>query len=91
MDHLVSCSQKARIFGEDYEVASISGMDTDGSTWKLSQSQAIAEIESGKEAYFVQLEGSVAPLIVAIHNGAKYLKTQLDPDIPIILLALPDC
>jgi hypothetical protein len=88
---LVKCSEKSREFGEDYEVKAISGPMPDGSSWTSTQSEAIADIEAGKEIFYVQLEGTIAFVIVAIHNGVKYLKTQLDPDVPIVLLALPDC
>lgn len=59
--------------------------------WNKTQTAAIAEVESGEQTYYVNLEGSTPNLIVAVHKGAKYLKAPLDREAPTTLLKLPDC
>jgi hypothetical protein len=88
---LVSWSEKDSVFGQDYEVTAISGCAPDGSQWKHSHDEAIAGIEAGDKDYYVDLNGLTSEVVVGIKEGTKYLKTKLDKDMPIILLALPDC
>jgi hypothetical protein len=88
---LVSCTEKKNAFGIDYEIEAIGGTAPDGRCWKRSKAAAIAEIESGLETYYVEHNGSTPDIVVARSDGAKYLKTLLDQDLPSVLLALPDC
>jgi hypothetical protein len=62
-----------------------------GGNWGLSQEEAIAGIESGAWSFYVQVNGQVAWVIVAVHLGNKYLKTQADGEQPNNLLSLPEC
>jgi hypothetical protein len=62
-----------------------------GSGWYKSEDQAIADIESGANSYYVSVGGRSVFVIVATHNGRKYLKTEADGYSPDNLLALPEC
>ncbi len=53
--------------------------------------QAIREIEQGTNTFFVSVGGRSVRVIVAVHNGRKYLKTEADGSSPNNLLALPEC
>jgi hypothetical protein len=86
----VTCTEKHETLGQVYEVKAISGKTLEGSCWKFTQEAAIAEIEAGRR-FFVELDGFCSALVVGVYNKSKYLKTELDQEVPIILLALPDC
>jgi len=45
----------------------------------------------GVETYYVSKGGRTVPVIIAIHQGRPYLKTQDDGYSPDNLLALPEC
>ena len=57
----------------------------------LTLDDAIAGIERGQWAFYVSVGGNSVWVIIALHNGNKYLKTQADGIHPDNLLALPDC
>jgi len=62
------------------------------SQWKIALDDAIAKIESGEWAFFVQAHRRTAGVIVAVSpSGKKYLKTEADGDQPDTLLWLPEC
>ncbi len=56
-----------------------------------SEEQAIGDIESRKYDFFTRGGGKVAAVIVAVHLGRIYLKTEADGIRPDNLLALPEC
>ena len=62
-----------------------------GSGFKYSQPDAIRRIENGTTTFWTQGGGKSANVIVATHNGNKYLKTTNDGVQPDNLLALPTC
>jgi hypothetical protein len=59
--------------------------------WMLSENLAIQKIENGVDSFFVDVNGRSVDIIVAVHQGRKYLKTQSDGYVPNNLLDLPDC
>ncbi|WP_256215119.1 DUF3892 domain-containing protein [Sphingobium sp. AP50] len=60
--------------------------------WKLTQTDAIAAIESKTWQFYVSVNGSTVWVIVATSvAGNKYLKTQNDGEQPNNLLSLPEC
>jgi hypothetical protein len=62
-----------------------------GTGWYKPEDQAIREIEQGTNEFFVSVGGRSVRVIVALHNGRKYLKTEADGYSPDNLLALPEC
>jgi hypothetical protein len=62
-----------------------------GAGWKHTERLAIANIEAKTHAYQVGIGSAKVKVIVASHNGQKYLKTESDGDDPNNLLALREC
>jgi hypothetical protein len=59
--------------------------------WKISEDNAIRRIQSGSDSFYVTVAGRTVDVIVATHNGGKYLKTQSDSYSPNNLLSLREC
>jgi hypothetical protein len=59
--------------------------------WKLSENDAIRAIENYTDSFYTNVNGRVADVIVATHNGRKYLKTTADGYSPDNILSLPEC
>jgi uncharacterized protein DUF3892 len=87
----VRCINKTSRLDPHTRIQSIGGINPDGSRWKRSQTNAIADIESGEVKYYVSVAGHSVWVIVATHNGNKYIKTESDGLHPNNLLALPEC
>ena len=89
----IGCINKSDRFNPWERITFVGGQNADGTRWKLSQTQAIADIEAGKWAFYVeQPAGDQVSVIVAVSaQGNKYLKTTADGDQPNNLLSLPEC
>ncbi|WP_186142376.1 DUF3892 domain-containing protein [Burkholderia gladioli] len=59
--------------------------------WKITSDDAIGYIERGEWSFFVSRGGRTVEVVVAVHNGRKYLKTVPDGVTPDNLLSLPEC
>jgi hypothetical protein len=63
-----------------------------GGDWgKVSESDAISQIENKTNSYYVMAGGYTANVIIEVHEGRKYLKTDRDSVITDNLLSLPEC
>ena len=62
-----------------------------GASWRMTQEDAIMAIESRTRSFYVDVDGKSVWVIVGLHRGNKYLKTQSDGEQPNNLLSLPEC
>jgi len=69
----------------------ISHIGNQASGWMLTEGAAIHRIETRTDSFFTYVNGKQAEVVVAQHNGRKYLKTDADGYAPNNLLSLPDC
>jgi len=63
-----------------------------GGDWGIvSESIAINQIETGAYNYFTLVNGYKANVIIRVHEGRKYLKTDADTTLVDNLLSLKEC
>jgi hypothetical protein len=86
MSKHVSCINKTHRMDPHDRIHSIGGPG-----WRITQTQAIADIERDPSSYYVNVSGVSVWVIVADHNGNKYIKTHNDGVHPNNLLSLPEC
>jgi hypothetical protein len=86
----VTCVTRSSQRGPD--VTHLGGQNPLGRSWRVSLKEAIDGIITGKWSFFVTVGGVKRNLVVAVSSmGSKYLKTDIDPNRPEILLSLPEC
>lgn len=90
-DIQVRCIKKTNRTDPHERIHGIGGINGNGTRWYLTESQAIADIEAGKWRFWTTANGKSVWVIIAAHNGHKYLKTEADGIHPNNLLALPEC
>jgi hypothetical protein len=90
--HEIKCVNKAHRTNPHERITHIGGVNPNGTNWKLTQEQAIRDIEAGKYRFFVRRGGHEANVVVAVSRyGNKYLKTIADGEQPDNLLSLMEC
>jgi len=82
-----------RIKHEKYErITVIGGLDELGQKFQFGEDEAISLIENRQAEFYVERpSGHRVKIIVAVHEGHKYLKTEADGEKPDNLLSLPTC
>ena len=85
----VTCIHKRGTHFDPHERIARIGSDED--KWKLSEDEAIRAIENYTSSFYTLVNSREAEVIVATHNGRKYLKTTADGYRPDNLLSLPEC
>ena len=87
----ISCINKTDHQSPHERIRKVGGVNADGTRWGLPLNDAIAGVEGYKWAFWTKGGGAVVDVIVATHNGHKYLKTTADGIYPNNLLALQEC
>jgi hypothetical protein len=87
----IACINKTPRQDPHLRIANVGGLNGDGSRWKMSESEGINAIENGTYSFYVSVDGQAVNVIVASHEGHKYLKTEADGLHPNNLLSLPEC
>jgi len=87
----IECINKTPRQDPHLRIENIGGVNGDGTRWKMSEDRAIGSIESGEYNFYVSVNGRMVNVIVATHEGRKYLKTEADGLQPNNLLSLPEC
>jgi hypothetical protein len=87
----ITCINKQPRNDPHERISHVEGQNSDHSRWRLSLAEAISGIEQGKWAFYSTGGGRTADVIIAMHNGHKYLKTVADGVQPDNLLKLPEC
>jgi len=88
----VSCINKTNHSSAHERIQRTGGVNSDGSRWRMSESEAILDIKSGKHAFYVERPvGRRANVIIASRLGRECLKTEADGEQPDNLLALLEC
>ena len=72
-------------------IRAVGGVHPNGSSWTLSQPQAISDIETRKSTFFVNVRRDRVRVVVGFsRSGHKYLKSEQDGEQPNDLLSLPE-
>jgi len=87
----IECIKKTDLTDPHERIHGIGGIDIHGKQWYLSLSEAISAIENSRLEFWTRGGGKRAEVIIATHNGHKYLKTKADDIQPDNLLALREC
>jgi hypothetical protein len=91
MSKQVKCINKQPRLDPHERIINIGGIEG-GVRWKRTQQQAISDIEADSRSYFTtDKSGNSVWIVVATHNGRKYIKTQNDDSSQNNLLSLPEC
>ena len=91
MARQVYCINKQPRNNPHERILNIGGIEG-GVRWKRPQAQAISDIEADPHSYYCKdRAGNSVWVVVATHNGNKYIKTQNDDSSQNNLLSLPEC
>lgn len=90
--HEIRCVKKSDRPNPHERITHVGGVNGDNTRWKLTQQDAIAGIESGKWAFYVNRGGRTVDVVVAVSRwNHKYLRTVADGEQPNNLHSLPEC
>ena len=90
MSKQVKCVTKRGSHFNPHERIEGIGGDTPSPWWR-AEDDAIRDVERDSTSYYVSVNGKSVWVVVASHNGRKYLKTEPDGYAPNNLLSLPEC
>jgi hypothetical protein len=87
----IKCIKKTNRSDPHERIHGVGGINSNETRWYLPINDAIAGIESGKWKFWTAGGGQSVWVVIATHNGHKYLKTEADGIHPNNLLSLPEC
>lgn len=87
----IKCINKSNRLNPHERILYIGGLNPNNTRWKISLERAIQGIEQGKWQFYVRVGLNVVDVIIATHNGNKYLRTKNDSIETNNLLHLPEC
>lgn len=88
----ISCINKDNRNSPYEAITHIGGVNPSGTRWRMTQKEAIRDIENGTYDFYVNVNNDPVKVIVAESaRGNKYIKTVADGDYPNNLLALGEC
>lgn len=88
----ITCIKKTNRPDPHERIHGVGGVNPGSATrWYLPTDDAIKGIETGKWRFWTSGGGKSVWVVIATHNGHKYLKTEADGVHPNNLLSLPEC
>jgi len=87
----ITCIVKDDRKSRHERIQRVGGTNLDGRRWSLTEDQAIVGIENKTYEFYTRGGGQLTDVIVATHDGHKYLKTKADTTTKDNLLSLPTC
>ncbi len=88
----IRCIRKQDRYSPTERITHVGGVSSSGWSWRLTQEEAVSEIERKVSSFFVQVGFNRVDVIVATAaSGRKYLRTKADGEAPNNLLSLPEC
>ncbi len=81
-------SRVSRAYSRDplERIASIGGVNSDYTSWQLTQAAAITLIENGTDEFYFQAGDQTVRLVVVTRGGEKYLQSEREKTHPDDLL-----
>ena len=90
----VSCIRKRERQNPHERIEGVGGVHV-SQRWYMTEEDIIAELEKPRSIrqwnFYTSVNGKSVWIVVAVHNGRKYLKTTADSYAPNNLLSLPEC
>src|SRR5206468_1637687 len=75
----VRCINKTPRQDPHHRIRNIGGINDDGTRWKLGEDEAIAGMKASKWRFWTTTpQGNSVWVIIAVHEGREYLKTEAD-------------
>lgn len=91
----VSCIRKRNHNNPHERIEGLGGVNPNGSNWYLTENQIIEDIlkpEASRQwNFYTAVGGHSVWIILAVHAGRYYLKTESDNYAPDNLLSLDEC
>ena len=86
----IQCINKRQHHNPHERILRVGGR-INGENWSITEAEAICYIEAGTWNFYTSVNGQSVWVVIAVHNGRKYLKTQTDGYAPNNLLNLNEC